>query len=99
MTLKSGVKASLKVKVQSKKVTTTKISGLKSKLTLKKKQKVTLKPVISPVTSQDKVTYTSSNSKVATVSKNGVITGKKKGTAKVTVRSGKKSYVIRITVK
>ena len=99
MTLKSGVKASLKVKVQSKKVTTTKISGLKSKLTLKKKQKVTLKPVISPVTSQDKVTYTSSNSKVATVSKNGVITGKKKGTAKITVKSGKKAYVIKVTVK
>lgn len=99
VTLKSGVKASLKVKVQSKKVTTTKISGLKSKLTLKKKQKVTLKPVISPVTSQDKVTYTSSNSKVATVSKNGVITGKKKGTAKITVKSGKKAYVIKVTVK
>lgn len=99
VTLKSGKKATLKVKVQKAKVKTTKISGLKKNVTLKKGQKLALKPVISPLTSQEKVTYTSSNKKVATVSKNGTITAKKKGTVKITVRSGKKSYVVKVKVK
>ena len=89
----------LKVKVQTSKVKTTKISGLKKNVTLKKGQKLALKPVVSPLTSQGKVTYTSSNKKVATVSKNGTITAKKKGTVKITVRSGRKSYVIKVKVK
>ena len=99
VTLQSGKKATLKVKVQTARVNTTKISGLKKNVSLKKGQKLTLKPVISPLTSQEKVTYTSSNKKVATVSKKGVITAKKKGTAKITVKSGKKSYVIKVKVK
>ena len=89
----------MNVKVQSGKVTTTKISGLKSSMTLKKGQKTTLKPVISPLTSTDKVTYATSNKNIAAVSSTGIITAKKKGTAKITVRSGKKSYVIKVTVK
>lgn len=99
VTLQSGKKATLKVKVQTARVNTTKISGLKKNVSLKKGQKLTLKPVISPLTSQEKVTYTSSNKKVATVSKKGVITAKKKGTVKITVKSGKKSYVIKVKVK
>ena len=99
VTLASGKKATLKVKVQTARVNTTKISGLKKNVSLKKGQKLTLKPVISPLTSQEKVTYTSSNKKVATVSKKGVITAKKKGTVKITVKSGKKSYVIKVKVK
>ena len=78
VTLKSGKKANLKVKVQTSKVKTTKISGLKKNVILKKGQKLALKPVISPLTSQEKVIYTSSNKKVATVSKRGTITAKKK---------------------
>ena len=99
VTLKSGKKATVTVKVQSKKITTSKITGLKSKVTLKKGKKLTLKPVISPATSQDKITYTTSKNSVATVSSKGVITAKKKGTAKITVKSGKKSYVVTVTVK
>lgn len=99
VTLKSGKRATLNVKVQSGKVTTTKISGLKSSMTLKKGQKTTLKPVISPLTSTDKVTYATSNKNIAAVSSAGIIVAKKKGTAKITVRSGKKSYVIKVTVK
>ncbi len=99
VTLKSGKKATLKVKVQTSRVRTTKISGLKKNVTLKKGRKLALRPVISPLTSQEKVTYTSSNKKVATVSKNGTITAKKKGTVKITVRSGKKSYVVKVKVK
>ncbi|MEO2634389.1 Ig-like domain-containing protein [Blautia wexlerae] len=48
-------------------------------------KKLTLKPVISPITSQEKVTYSSSNKKIATVSSSGVITGKKKGTEKLSM--------------
>lgn len=99
VTLMSGKKATLKVKVQTSRVRTTKISGLKKNVRLKKGQKLTLRPVLSPLTSQEKVTYTSSNKKVATVSKKGVITAKKKGTVKITVKSGKKSYVIKVKVK
>ena len=99
VTLKSGKKATLKVKVQTVKVKTTKISGLKKNVSLKKGRKLALKPVISPLTSQEKVTYTSSNKKVATVSKNGTITAKKKGTVKITVRSGRKSYVVKVKVR
>ena len=99
VTLMSGKKATLKVKVQTSRVRTTKISGLKKNVTLKKGRKLALRPVISQLTSQEKVTYTSSNKKVATVSKKGVITAKKKGTVKITVKSGKKSYVIKVKVK
>lgn len=99
ITLKSGKKATLKVKVQSAKVKTTKITGLKTKLTLKKGKSLTLKPVISPITSQEKVTYTTSNKKVATVTKKGVIKAKKKGTATITVKSGKVTKKVKVTVK
>ena len=99
VTLKSGKKAILTVKVQSKKIATSRITGLKSKVTLSKGKKLTLKPVLSPLTSQDKITYTTSNKTVATVTGSGIITAKKKGTARITVKAGKKSYVVTVTVK
>lgn len=99
VTLASGKKATLKVKVQKAKVTTTKITGLKSKVTIKKGEKLALKANLKPLTTQNKVTYKSSNKKVATVNKKGVITAKKKGTVKITVKSGKKTKVIKVTVK
>ena len=99
VTLKSGKKATLKVKVQTAKVKTTKISGLKTKLTIKKGKSVTLKPVVSPITSQEKVTYRSSNKKIATVSSKGVVKGRRKGTVTITVKSGKVTKKIKITVK
>ena len=99
VTLKSGKKATLKVKVQTAKVKTTKISGLKKKLTIKKGKCVTLKPVVSPITSQEKVTYRSSNKKIATVSSKGVVKGRRKGTVTITVKSGKVTKKIKITVK
>ena len=99
ITLASGKKAVVNVTVQKTAVKTTKISGLKKSVALKKGQKLTLKPVIMPITSVEKVTYKTSNKKVATVSSKGVITAKKKGTAKITVKSGKKSYTVTVKVK
>ena len=99
VTLKSGKKASLNVKVQSTKVVTTSISGMKASETLKRGQKLTLKPVINPITSQEGITYASSNRNVAVVNSKGVITARAKGATRITVRSGRKYYTIRVTVK
>lgn len=99
VTLKSGKKATVKVKVQKTDVKTTKISGLSKSITLKVKKKATLKPVISPITSVQKVTYKTSNKAIATVSGNGVITAKKSGKVKITVQSGSKKFVVTVTVK
>ena len=99
ITLASGLKKTVKVKVQKAAVKTTKVTVAKTKVTVKKGKKVTLKPVVTPFTSKQKVTYTSSNKKVATVSSKGVVTGKKKGTAKITIKSGSKSVKVTVKVK
>ena len=69
------------------------------KATLKRGQSLKLKAALTPVTSLQKVTWSSSNKKIVTVSKSGVIKAKKKGRATITVKSGNKKYNIRITVK
>ena len=99
ITLKSGLSRNVTVTVQKGTVKTAKVSGVAKKITLNKGKKYTLKPVITPFTSQEKVTYTSSNKKVATVTSRGVITAKKAGKATITVKSGKKTVKIRVTVK
>ena len=83
--------------MQSAAVKTTKIKAEK-KLTLKAKEKADLKPVITPVTSQDKVNYKSSNTKVATVNAKGVVTAKKPGKAKITIQSGGKKATCAVAV-
>lgn len=98
ITLASGLKKTVTVKVQAKTVKTSKISGLAKKMTVKKGGKITLKPVITPATSQQKVTYSSANKRVATVSSKGVITAKKAGTTKITVKSGSKKVTVKVTV-
>lgn len=97
--LKSGLSKTITVTVQKTTVKTTKISGISTKMTLRRNQKVKLSPVLTPVTSQEKVTYKSSNTKIATVSSTGQITAKKKGTAVITVKSGKKTVSCKVTVK
>ena len=78
------------------------------KMTAKKATKATVKvatalsvfcgkQVSLPVTGA--VKYTSSNSKVATVTSKGLITGKKAGKATITVRTKKKTYKTKVTVK
>ena len=99
VTLQSGLRKQINVKVQKGAVKTTKITGMPGKLTLKKGQKQTLKPVLMPFTSVEKVTYQSSNKKIVSVTSKGVIKGVKKGKAKITVKAGKKKYVITVTVK
>lgn len=98
VTLKSGKRIKVKVKVQRSTVKTTKISVNTSKVTLLKGGKYTLKTTKAPLTTQQKTTYKSSNRKVATVSSKGVITAKKKGTATITIRSGSKKKTCKVTV-
>ena len=97
--LKSGLSKKITVKIQNKPVKTTKLTGLKKQIILKKNQKVALKPVKSPFTSLEKITYTSSNKKLVSVSAKGIIKGLKHGKAQITVKSGRKKYVINVNVK
>ena len=97
--LASGLTKQVRITVQKKTVKTTKISLSPAKITLKKGKKQTLKPVITPITSQQKTTYSSNNKKVVSVNSKGQITAKKKGTAKITIRSGNKKKVVTVTVK
>lgn len=99
ITLKSGLKKTITISVQKNAVQTQKISGIAKTMTLKRNGKVTLQPVLTPLTSTDKITYKSSNAAVVTVNAKGQVTAKKKGTAVITVKSGKKSVTCKVTVK
>lgn len=97
----NGKKASVKLKVSKKavKVTKVKITGKK---TMKVKKSQTLKAVAAPATAANqKVTWKSSNKKVATVNSKGKVIAKKKGTVTITAtaRDGsKKKASIKIKV-
>lgn len=96
--LSSGDSIKIKVTVQKSKVRTKSITGIKKKATINKGKTLKLKPIISPATSQEKITYSSSNSKILSVSSKGIVKAKKRGTAKITVKSGSKKTTITITV-
>lgn len=99
VTMKSGASARCLIKVQNKKVAVSKLKVSPKKVSLEKGQKRKIKASITPLTATDKVRYSSSNKKVASVSAKGVITAKKKGKAKVTVRAGSKKATITVTVR
>ena len=101
VTLASKKTASFKVTVQKAAVKTTKITTSTKSLTLAKGatyKKLASSITVTPVTSKEKVTYSSSNKKVATVSSKGVIKAKKAGTAKITIKSGNKKTVVTVKV-
>ncbi|MGN8888509.1 Ig-like domain-containing protein [Blautia sp. HCP28S3_G10] len=105
--LQSGLTSQIKVKVQKSTVAAKTITVLNKatnkkvsrSITLKVKEKLTLASVVAPVTCNQKITYSSSNKKVATVTKKGVIKAKKKGKTTITVKAGKKTVKIKIKVK
>nr|WP_317349531.1 Ig-like domain-containing protein [uncultured Blautia sp.] len=98
VTLRSGKTAWFKVKVQKSAVKTSKITGISKKITLNKGKRYTLKPVLTPVTTLDKVKYSTSNKKVATVNSRGLIVAKGAGRATITVTAGRKKAKIVVTV-
>ena len=102
ITGKKAGKAVITVKVgkYTKKLTVTvkkpSFKLTKSSAKLKKGQKVTIKSKAAPAA---KVTYKTSNKKVATVNSKGVVTAKKKGTAKITVKCNGITKTFKVTVK
>ena len=98
VTLASKKTAKIYVTVQKSSVQNTKLTGLKSSVTLKKGAKLTLQPVRNPITSLDKITYTSSNKRIVTVTSSGVLQAKATGTAKITVKCGKAAFYVTVKV-
>ena len=87
-------------KPDKKTVKAKKVVVNKKRIVLKKGKKVKLKAKLKPANATEKVTFKSSNKKVAKVTKNGVVKAVKKGKCKITVKtaSGKKA-VVKVTVK
>lgn len=96
---KSTTGKSTTVKSVSLKIGKTNVTKKTYKLKQGGKKKLTV--TVSPKTVKRTVTFASGNKKVATVSKSGVITAKKAGTAKikVTVKSGKVKKITWMKVK
>lgn len=90
---KSGATATCKIKVVKSKVSTSKLKLNKNNITLKKGKSTTLVVTQTPISASDKLTWTSSNKKIATVNKKGKIVAKKKGSCVISVKSsnGKKA--------
>lgn len=100
ITMKSGAKAKYTVKVQKGKVVTKSLKLNKKSCTLKKGKSFTLTAARNPLTATEKITYKTSNKKVAVVNSKGKITAKKKGKATITVKtSNGKKAVCKVTVK
>lgn len=100
VTLKSGKKAKVHVYVKKKIVVKTKkISGIKKTVFVKRKATLKLKPVLTPSNSTEKITYSSSNKKVASVTSKGVIKAKKRGRTTITIKSGSKKAKCTVIVK
>lgn len=96
VTTTSGKKASIKITV---KVPAKKVKLSKKKATLKVGKTLKLKATKTPSNSTDKLTWKTSNKKIATV-KNGKVKAKKKGKVTITVKTTSgKTAKCKITVK
>ena len=94
------VKSTIKITVKGKPTKIT-LKATSKTVDIKGKVKVSVKSV-KPSNASKSVTYKSSNKKIATVSSKGTVTGKKKGTVKITATSKTNKKVkstIKITVK
>lgn len=99
-TFDQGKTATCKVTVKVVAVTGVKLN--KSKATIKTGKTLKLKATVKPDDASNKsVTWSSGKKSVASVDKNGVVTGKKAGEATITVttKDGKKKASCRVTVK
>ena len=91
---------SINQKVNNTEIKATSIKLNKKSYTLGVGQKFTLKATVSPTKANQKCKWTSSNSKIASVDKNGKVVAKKIGTINITATTtnGKKA-ICKITVK
>lgn len=95
----NGKTAACKVTV---KVHVSRVKLSKTKATIGEKESLALKATVSPSTvssSDKKITWKSSNTKLATVSSKGVVKAKKAGTVKITARADGKSATCTVTIK
>lgn len=98
VTLASGIVLKAQVKVQKKQVKTTRLSANTGTLRLKAGTKAKLNPTAYPLTTQQKITYSSKNKKIAAVNGKGWIRAKKQGQTTVTIRSGSKKTRVKVVV-
>lgn len=100
ITAKAGNKtASARVTVLENEIDVTRVTINKSSLTLDVGEAYTLSATVTPSNATNKkVTWSSSNESVASVSSSGRVTAKKAGTVIITARAGNKSDTIRVTV-
>lgn len=96
-TLTNGTTAKYTVKVQNGKVKAM-ITGVPKSLTLHVGETYQIKADKGYVTCTYKLKYTSSKKKVAKVSTKGLVTAKKKGMAKITVKCGSKKKTVKVNV-
>ena len=86
--------------VQAKKKSSTPKKKISSKkITLKVGQKKKLSLQSTTKKEKKKIIWKSSNKKIATVSKKGMVKAKKKGTVKIMAKLNKKTYTCKVTVK
>lgn len=104
ITLASGKSKNVTIVVKKVNIKTTDIKVRNKevsnkRVTLKKGKKLALKVDLIPFTTQDKLSYKSAKKSIAAVTNKGVITAKKAGKTKITIKSGKKKYILTVTVK
>ncbi|MBA4688586.1 MAG: Ig-like domain-containing protein [Candidatus Galacturonibacter soehngenii] len=95
----SGAKGTCKVKVVKSKVKTQKLGLTDKKLSLKAGESSQLEAVRNPISAMDKITWKSSNKKVATIDKDGNIVAIKKGKTTITATVNGKKATCKVTVK
>lgn len=96
-TLSSGNSAALSVTVKK---APSAVSVSPAKKTLRRKKTVQIKVLLPVDSASNKITYTSSNKKVAKVNSSGKVTALKKGTATITVKTfNQKTAKVKVTVK
>lgn len=92
----SGTYATKSVKIKEIKAKSVKLN--KSKISIQRGNSYRLKATINPKNTTDKITWTSSNKKVATVSSKGVVKGIKKGTVTITAKINGKKATCKVTI-
>ncbi len=97
--LASCLEKKITVTVQKKKVTTRKLTALPTFIDLDKGDTIDIYTSLIPITSQEKITFSSTNKKIASVTKDGLIKTHKRGKATIIVKSGKKKAKVKVLVK
>ena len=100
ITAKAGDKtATCAVTVSKKVIPVTSVTLNKASLALTEQETFQLSATVSPDNATDKtVTWSSSNTAVATVSNNGLVTAVKEGSATITAKAGDKTATCTVTI-